>query len=392
MIFSRTIESKKRPLALSQTEEDWKSWFKARGKKPYCARQVMEWCFRHQIRDPLLYANLSSEIREELAREFDWHHSEIESILSSSDGSDKLLLRTPYGGFIESVLMPYENRVALCISSQRGCRMGCSFCQTGKIGFQGNLESGEILDQVLVGAAHARARGIENRISNVVFMGMGEPLDNFDEVVKACKILLDPRFFCLSRHRVTVSTCGLVPHLRKLGEELPIALAISLHSADDEVRSQLMPINRKFPLSELKKALLEYPLGPRDHFTFEYMLIDGVNDSLQDVKKLVHFLHGLRAKVNLIPMNNHPGSSMKASSLEKIRAFQQYLMKRSIAAPVRCSRGQDISAACGQLAGKHQDEVHLSPQEISRQRRRDQVIPGVMEEGERLKEKNEGTV
>lgn len=363
------VDTGRRPFALSQTECQWVSWFSERGAGSYSARQVMEWCFRQQLLDPLRYTNLSLDLRQHLLSEFDWELPAVQSVLHSRDGSDKLLLRTTKGWLFECVLMPSDNRLALCVSCQQGCRMGCSFCQTGKMGFQGNLESGEILAQVIVASRHARERGLSRPISHVVFMGMGEPLDNYDEVVQAARMLLDPRFFGLSRHRVTISTCGIVPAIRRLGQELPVALALSLHSADDAERSRLMPINRRFPLEELKKVLLEYPLAPRDHITFEYLLMENINDSLGHAKKLVRFLHGLRAKVNLIPMNDHPGSPMKASSDEKTKAFQRYLTERSIPAPVRYSRGQDVSAACGQLAAKHQSQVHLPPRAVARQQR-----------------------
>ena len=200
-------------------------------------------------------------------------------------------------------------------------------------------------------------------------MGMGEPLENFDAVVSACQIMLHPRLFALSKHRVTVSTSGLVPEIEKLGTEVPVALAISLHSADNTVRSQLMPVNRRYPLSALKEALLRYPFDPRHGVTFEYVMIDGVNDSIAQAKKLVSFAHGLKVKVNLIPMNPHPGSDLKSTPLEGIEAFQKYLAAHGVPAPIRYSRGPDISGACGQLAAKRQHELQLDPRLLARARR-----------------------
>ena len=284
------------------------------------------------------------------------------------DGSEKLLLKTFDGLFIEMVIMPYDDRVTLCLSSQVGCRMGCNFCQTGKMGFKRNLSSGEILLQILL-ANILQDNKSQKRISNVVFMGMGEPLDNFDEVAKACKIMIDKGALGLSKAKVTVSTSGLVPEIYRLAREVPVRLAISLHSADDIIRSNMMPINRKYPLEKLKKALLEYPAPARYGITLEYVMIEGVNDSIQDAKKLVKFIHGMKAKVNLIPVNHFPGLKMKPSVQEAIDAFQQYLSDRSIPAPVRYSRAQDVSGGCGQLAAKKENEIHKDPRVLFKERR-----------------------
>ena len=360
-----TLGSK--PDALDLSLADWQAWAQEHRFAPFVGKQIFEWIFSKQVLDPERFSNISKPVREQLGK-FSWQLPEVSSHLISKDGAEKFLLKTRGNLLFEMVLMPYENRTTLCISSQVGCKMACTFCQTGKMGFQKNLSSGEILSQLLIASLRLKESGA-GRITNVVFMGMGEPLDNYDEVVKACRILLDPLGFALSPARVTISTAGLVPEIERLGRELPVRLAISLHSASDEKRSQMMPINRRYNLEELKKVLLDYPAPKRLGITFEYVMIEGVNDSLQDAKRLVGFLHGLKAKVNLIPINHFPGVAMQASREEKLSAFQSYLAERSIPAPVRYSRGQDISGGCGQLAAKKADELGASPIDLARKRR-----------------------
>lgn len=360
----------RKPYALDQTEDQWATWLLATGGKRFQAKQLVEWIFRHGVIDPAQFSNLALPLRDRLIADFDWSLPRIDCTLSSTDSSEKMLLITHDGLLTEIVLMPSENRVTLCISCQVGCRMGCTFCQTGKMGFGRNLTSGEILAQLMIGNKRLQERGLDRTVTNVVFMGMGEPLDNYEEVVAACRRMIDPKLFGLSKNRVTVSTSGLVPEIRRLGQDLPVSLAISLHSADDAHRSSIMPINRRYPLAELKQALLEYPIQNRNGITFEYVMIRGVNDSLLHAKRLVSFLHGLKAKVNLIPMNPYPGNAMESSDAERIRDFQKYLTDRSIPAPVRYSRGQDVSGACGQLAAKRREELSLSPTVVASERRR----------------------
>ncbi|MEY4066215.1 MAG: hypothetical protein RIR26_2423 [Pseudomonadota bacterium] len=357
--------------ALDLSENDWKNWCVARGAKAFLGTQIMEWVTRKNCTDPSLFSNVSQSLRSQLAEEFDWRLPVVDTLLHSSDSSEKILLKTQDNLFTECVLMPSENRVTLCVSSQVGCRMACTFCQTGKMGLTRNLSRGEILAQIVIANRRLLERGEERRVTNIVFMGMGEPLDNFEEVVAACEVMLDERFFGLSKHRVTVSTSGLVPAIEELGKRLPVSLAISLHSADDEQRSGMMPVNKKHSLAELKEALLRYPVQTRHGITFEYVMINGVNDSLLHAKKLVKFLHGLKSKVNLIPMNPHPGTEMVATDAERMREFQKYLTDRSIPAPVRYSRGQDVSAACGQLASKRKEELNLAPRTVALARRRE---------------------
>lgn len=358
-----TMSEQKR-FALDLTEEQWRAWLTETGAPAFTAKQILDWIFRHHVTEPDKFSNLSLTLRDALQNAFRWELFTVDSVLASVDGSEKFLLKTADGLFTEMVIMPSENRMTLCVSSQVGCRMGCTFCQTGKIGFKRHLSRGEILAQILL----ANQRLAERKVSNVVFMGMGEPLDNYEETVAACRTMIDPRYLGLSKHRVTVSTSGLIPEIQRLGQDLPVRLAISLHSADDVRRSEMMPVNRKYPLAELKKVLLNYPAPSRYGITFEYVMIKGENDSVKDAKKLVSFLHGIKAKVNLIPMNHFPGSPMSCADVEAIHSFQSYLSDRSIPAPIRYSRGQDVSAACGQLAAKREEELSMDPRLLRRQR------------------------
>ncbi|KAB8033353.1 23S rRNA (adenine(2503)-C(2))-methyltransferase RlmN [Fluviispira multicolorata] len=360
-------------IALTMSEKDWADWFINNGDKGFRARQIMDWLFLRHCFLPQDFSNIPNKFREKLNDEFDWSVPTIDTILSSDDGSEKILLKLHDGRFSECVLMPSENRVTLCISSQVGCRMACTFCQTGKMGLSRNLAMGEILIQIVIANKRLIERNIhERKVTNIVFMGMGEPLDNYDNVVAACKLMVDPKMFGLSKHKVTVSTSGLLPEIVRLGQDVPVALAISLHSPDEEQRSSMMPINKKYSLAEMKKVLLEYPVQTRHGITFEYVMIKGVNDSMTHAKKLVKFLHGIKAKVNLIPMNPHPGAdNMVATDFDRMREFQKYLSDRSIPAPVRYSRGQDVSAACGQLASKRKDELNLPPRTVALARRRE---------------------
>lgn len=356
-----------KPFALDTTEEQWKIWLIAHQFPAFQSKQIMQWIFSKGITNPELFSNISIDLRQKLAAEFSWDLPVVDATLKSVDLSQKLLLKTKEGSLFESVLMPTEHRVTLCISCQVGCKMGCTFCQTGKMGFGRNLTRGEILSQLVIANRLLEGR----KVTNIVYMGMGEPLDNYDEVTAACRIMLDPQFFGLSKHHVTISTCGLIPEIERLGQELPVRLAISLHSPDEEERSKLMPINRKYSLQDLKKVLIEYPAPSRYGITFEYVMIKGQNDSERHAKKLVSFLHGIKkVKVNLIPMNPFPGSPMSSSDFESIRTFQKYLTDRSIAAPVRYSRGQDVSGACGQLAAKRKEELHVDPRVLHRERRK----------------------
>ncbi len=354
--------------AFDLTLADWEGWCCEKGLPKYCAKQIFQWVFQKGKRDPLEFSNLSLTIRQSLKDSFSWVLLEIDSHLISRDESEKVLLKTFDDLLIEMVVMPYDNRVTLCLSSQVGCKRGCTFCQTGRMGLKRNLTSGEILGQLLL--ANELLKTKDRIVTNVVFMGMGEPLDNYDEVIKACTIMLDENGFGLSSKRVTISTSGVVPMIVRLGKELPVRLAISLHSADDEKRSKMMPINRIYNLEVLKKALIDYPAPHRLGITFEYVMIEGVNDTKEDARQLIEFLHGMKARVNLIPINHFPGVEMHPSSAKRLQDFQAQLTQCSIPAPVRYSRGVDISGGCGQLAAKRENELHLDPRVLHRERRR----------------------
>ncbi len=359
------------PYAYDLDHKDWQAWCLKKNFPSYVALQIYQWIFHHNLSNPEEFTNLSKTIRETLTSSFDWDLPEIDSHLISKDTSEKLLLKTHDNLLIEFVIMPYDNRTTLCLSSQVGCKRGCTFCQTGKMGFKRNLSSGEILIQLLLANRILREKENPLKVTNVVFMGMGEPLDNYDAVVKACSTMLNPNAFSLSARRVTVSTAGVIPKIVQLGKDLPVRLAISLHQADDAKRSEMMPINKQYPLTELKKALINYPAPERYGVTFEYVMIEGSNDTLDDAKNLVRFLDGINAKVNLIPINHFPGVEMRPSDAKRIYAFQTYLTDHSIPAPVRYSKGVDISGGCGQLATKREGETHLNPTELHRNRRRE---------------------
>ncbi len=358
-----------KPYFLDLDLQDWENWAQKHQVESFRAKQIYEWIFKKFAISPSEFTNIPKELRIKLEETIDFFLPEIDTALKSIDQSVKFLIKTKDGFFIESVLMPLENRMTLCISSQVGCKMACTFCQTGKMGLSRQLSSGEILSQIILANRYANENGLSRVVTNVVFMGMGEPLDNYDAVVKALKTMTSKSGLELSKNKVTVSTCGLIPEIEKLAQDVEVSLAISLHSADEEQRSKMMPINKKYTLAKLKEALLKYPVNTRHGITFEYVMIHNQNDSILHAKKLVRFLHGLKAKVNLIPMNPHPGTDMVATDPIRLKAFQDYLSERSIPAPIRYSRGQDVSAACGQLAAKRETELTMLPKEVAKLRR-----------------------
>ena len=330
---------------------DWKTYTLKEGYKDYTAQQVYSWIYKENIYDPALFSNVSLTLRQKLSEDFDWSLPKINQCLISQDETRKFLIEFKDESIVESVLMFYPNRTTLCISSQVGCRLACTFCQTGKMGLKRHLTQGEILSQVLCAQNYLNEQKIPRKVSHIVFMGMGEPLDNFYSCIEACRILLHPHCFNLSKKHVTLSSSGLAPEIASLSEDVPASLAISLHSAIDLKRSQLMPINRKYPLSVLKEALKTYCHNhPGRFITFEYIMIHKVNDGLDDMKALADYLKDIPSKINLIPMNFHPGSRFLPSPPEFLSRFQQFLKNKGYIATVRYSRGQDISAACGQLA------------------------------------------
>lgn len=316
------------------------------GTQKFRAKQIVKWIYQRGVTDFELMTDQGKALRQQLADRAVISHWQPEAVEESSDGTKKYLFRLDDGESVEAVRIPMESeKDTLCISTQVGCAMQCQFCLTGSFGLTRNLTPAEIVNQVC---------GVlpDGPIANIVLMGMGEPLHNLENVVTALKILYLDDGLGYGTRRITLSTSGLVPEMRKLAEKIKVNLAVSLNATTDEVRDQLMPINRKYPLQELMAACRDYPLGPRQKITFEYILIKGVNDSRADAKRLVKLLHGIKAKVNLIPFNEHEGSEFKCPEEETIREFQTYLLDRQIVAMRRASKGQDISAACGQLKGK----------------------------------------
>jgi 23S rRNA (adenine2503-C2)-methyltransferase len=326
-------------------------WLEENGIKPYRAGQIFKWIFSHQTDQFTSMTDLGQELREKLEAHFVISRLNIEKIETSRDGTQKYLFRLADGNYVETVLIPEKNHYTLCISSQVGCAMGCRFCLTASGGFIRNLTAGEIVSQVRDIKKHIGS----GPLSNIVMMGMGEPLANYANVVQAVRILTDRDFGLeFSTRRVTLSTAGLIPELLQLGKDVTVNLAISLNATDNETRSSLMPINRKYPLADLLEACRHYPLAPRKRITFEYILIQGINDFPQDALRLTKLLRPIKAKINLIPFNEHPGSLFQRPDEKTILKFQDILIQHHYTAMVRNSKGQDISAACGQLRATHE--------------------------------------
>lgn len=316
------------------------------GKEKFRAGQILRWVYKRDVTEFSEMTDLAKDFRQELEKRAyisDWSPEHVET---SRDGTEKYLFRLDDGESVETVRIPMDNdRSTICVSTQVGCAMQCEFCLTGQFGLTRNLETAEIVNQV----CGAMKRG---PVNNIVFMGMGEPLHNLDHVVSALKIIYAEAGLDFSPRKVTVSTSGLVPEMREFGTRIRANLAVSLNATTDAVRDQLMPINKRYPLKVLMAACRDFPMPPGQRITFEYILISGVNDSLDDAKRLVKLLHGVRAKVNLISFNEHEGSSFKSPDKKAVEVFQRYLLDRDIVAVRRASKGQDISAACGQLKGK----------------------------------------
>jgi 23S rRNA (adenine2503-C2)-methyltransferase len=328
------------------TLPEMERWVEGVGERAFRARQLYRHIYVRNVSDWSQCTDLGKPFRTLLGLGARLDAIETVRRDEAPDETAKYLFRLRDGNHIESVLIPEPPRYTLCLSSQVGCALGCKFCLTGSLGLKRNLDTAEIVDQV----CHVqRDLGARARITNLVFMGMGEPLANYEAVVRAISILTDPGGLAFSHRRVTVSTAGLVPQLERLGRDSAVNLAISLHAPDDELRSGLMPVNGTYPLKDLMEACRRYPLAPRKRITFEYILLDGVNDSPANARSLVRLLAGVRAKVNLIPFNPHPGSPFRKPPDERVAAFQEVLLKARLAAIVRQSRGEEIGAACGQL-------------------------------------------
>jgi 23S rRNA (adenine2503-C2)-methyltransferase len=338
----------------------------ALGEKPYRARQLLRWIHQAGVDDFDAMTDISKALRDGLARTAVITAPAVRRDTIASDGTRKWLLDVGTNNAIESVFIPETARGTLCISSQAGCALECTFCSTGRQGFNRNLTVAEIIGQLWL-ANRALGRGVAEvrPITNVVMMGMGEPLANFDNVVSAMQLMLDDSAYGLSRRRVTLSTSGLVPAIDRLREACPVALAVSLHAPNDDLRNELVPINRKYPIRELLAACVRYiEKAPRDFVTFEYVMLDGVNDTDTHAHELVRVLADVPCKVNLIPFNPFPGAGYTRSSSVAVARFRDILRSAEITATVRKTRGDDIDAACGQLAGEVQDRTR-------RQARRD---------------------
>ena len=327
------------------------SLFASMGHKPFHARQVLQWIHQRGVTDFDQMTDLSKKLRAQLQAETEIRVPRVILEQPSSDGTRKWVLELECGNRIETVFIPEGERGTLCVSSQAGCALDCSFCSTAKQGFNRNLSTAEIIGQVWV------ARSLEQqRLTNVVMMGMGEPLANMTALLPALSIMQDDLAYGLSKYRVTVSTAGIVPALRKLAESSEVSLAVSLHAADDELRNELVPINKKYPLAELIPACREFLKDDRRRkITWEYVMLDGINDSDQQAKRLIRLLEGTPSKINLIPFNPFPGTEYRCSTPERIEAFRQRLKKAGIVSTTRKTRGEDIDAACGQLVGRIDD-------------------------------------
>lgn len=333
-------------------------FFAGIGEKPFRARQLMQWVYARGVLDPAQMTDLGLALRHELAVRSPLRLPDVLALQESADGTVKWRLDAGAGQAIETVFIPEPGRGTLCVSSQVGCAMDCSFCATGRQGFNRNLTASEIIAQVLLARRDLGDSEGRSPITNVVFMGMGEPLANFRAVVQACEVLIDDLACKLSRRRVTISTSGLVPQIRRLGREARVALAVSLHAADDDLRNRLVPINRLHPIAELLEACWEYvDLTNTHEITFEYVMLDGVNDSPAHARRLAALLRGRPAKLNLIPFNPFPRTQYRRSPPQAVDEFRLILSAAGIVTVTRRTRGDDIAAACGQLAGQVHNRV-----------------------------------
>jgi 23S rRNA (adenine2503-C2)-methyltransferase len=333
-------------------------FFEAQGEKRFRARQILRWVHQRGEADFAQMSDLARELREKLCAIACVEAPRIVGDTAAADGTRKWLLKVDRANAVEAVFIPETRRGTLCVSSQAGCVLDCAFCSTGKQGFNRNLSTAEIIGQLWL--ANHLLEG-DRPVTNVVMMGMGEPLLNLDNVIPALRLMLDDQAYGLSRRRVTVSTAGVIPGIDRLRDECPVALAISLHAPNDELRDRLVPVNRKYPLARLIGACNRYlDKAPRDFITFEYVMLDGVNDSDAHARELVGFAARVRSKFNLIPFNPFPNSGFRRSPPERIRSFAEVLQRAGLTVTTRKTRGDDIAAACGQLAGDVADRTRRS--------------------------------
>lgn len=333
------------PQTLKQTLTDG-------GLKPFRSKQVWQWVYQKGILDPALMTNLSAGDQENLASVVDFSLPEITAEQKAADGVIKWLFKLQDGQEVEAVLIPQGKRGTLCVSSQVGCTLTCRFCHTGTQGLARNLTAGEIMAQAWLAKKQLGDFTPDNtarKLTNIVFMGMGEPLYNKENVFQACKTLMDDKGFGMGSRKITISTSGVVPHIPAIGEELGVNLAISLHSADDTTRTKIMPLNKKYPLNTLKKAIDQFKLKERRRITWEYVMLKGVNDTPEAAAELISFIKPYPSLVNLIPFNPWPGSPFECSDAATMRTFRNHIAKAGIDVTLRQTRGEDILAACGQL-------------------------------------------
>ena len=345
-------------------------WFAAIGEKPFRARQVLRWIHQRGAQDFDAMSELARSLRARLAGEAEILAPSVVADSTSADGTRKWLLQVDRANAVDSVYIPETGRGTLCVSSQAGCILDCAFCSTGKQGFSRNLSTAEIVSQLwIANRLLGRKQGAARPITNVVLMGMGEPMLNLDALIPALRLMLDDDAYGLSRRRVTVSTSGVVPGIDRLREECPVALAVSLHAPDDELRDRLVPINRKYPIRDLIRACNRYlERAPRDFITFEYVMLEGVNDCAAHARALLPIAGKVRCKFNLIPFNPFPGSGFRRSGPETIRRFAEVLQRAGLTVTTRKTRGEAIDAACGQLAGDVSDRTRRTAAGVRRTR------------------------
>jgi 23S rRNA (adenine2503-C2)-methyltransferase len=345
------------PNLLDYSPQDLMTLFAEWQQPSYRATQVIQWLHQRGVCDFDQMTNLSLALRQQLKDHFVIRPLEIAFERVSNDGTIKWLLRLHDGNKIETVYIPEKTRGTLCVSSQVGCTLNCSFCATGKEGFNRNLSLGEIIGQLWLARVQLEKLGVKQAITNVVMMGMGEPLLNYDAVLPALRLMLSDHAYGLSKYRVTLSTSGVIPGMKKLQQDIPVALAVSLHAANNELRNELVPINKKYPLEQLMPLCQQYFDTKQREVTYEYVMLDGVNDQLKHAKELIHWLKNTPAKVNLIPFNPFDKTRYQTSPREVIESFQRRLVNAGIPTWIRKTRGDDVDAACGQLAGQIKDRT-----------------------------------